>query len=449
MSKRNAKLASWLLAALLVSASVALMATLAFPVAARPSSQNGQDFATPTLSPVELDPVAVTQVGGALEKVTYPAETLGDFAVGNTFALSNYPHGATFTVSVKTDKIIQGITLFARYPHRSGTRAVAEQTDTPGEWKAVLYDRPGQPPWQEFDFYWSITAEDSSFVETTPQHFVYNDPTRVWFKAETPLLRLYWFGYDESFAQVAMEGIAAVQERYLLGFGQPLSYVPVAVLFADVESFAEFSSGGVTGAQQRAGFTSNELGMTVQRFIEIGLPRGCSVFPSISEQTVEWLYAYTTEVITHEVAHLYQFENNINGPTWFIEGGATWFSMESFRVRQEGLRDRDSDDDLPTLQGSGPSSGSFTPNGCNALAYWMGASFYNYIYGAYGMDAIGTWLGLIGQTYRMDEALLQATGKTLSELEHDWRIYLGLTPEVFVMPTDEYRFPPTVTPFGQ
>jgi hypothetical protein len=79
----------------------------------------------------------------------------------------------------------------------------------------------------------------------------------------------------------------------------------------------------------------------------------------------------------------------------------------------------------------------------------MGTSFYNFMYGTYGLEGIGQWHELLGNNLRMDDALVQVTGKTLAELERDWRIYLGLVPDPYVRPTEPYAFPPTVTPFGQ
>lgn len=428
---------------------LSLMSVVVLPIGANPSTQYGADFATPTLNAVDTIDFDIVSVGGSSVTVTYPAERIGAFQIGETHARSDYPNGATFLLTIEAVEPITNVTLIVRYPHNSGTRAIAQPTAVANEWQALLYEQPGQPPWQEFDFFWRITDAQEVTVESTPQHFVYSDPTRVWFKAETPLLKLYWFGADAEIATVAMQGMYAIHERHVQGFGKPLSYTPIAVLFPDLTSFAEFAGGGTSGASRRAGFTSNQLGMTVQRLGTLGVTFSCPAYPPATEQTLQWLYESTATTITHEVAHLYQFENNINGPTWFIEGGATWFSTNPTRGRQEGLRDRPADADLPTLQGYGPSTSGFTPNGCNALAYWMGTSFINYIYGSYGMDAIGTWLDLIGSNVVMDDALIQVTGKDLAALEADWRAYLGITAEVFVLPTPAYQFRASPTPFGQ
>lgn len=220
------------------------------------------------------------------------------------------------------------------------------------------------------------------------------------------------------------------------------------MVFSDADTFGEFSNAGAAGNSRRAGFTSNDLGMTVQRFQELGFISSCPRNPSPAEQTTEWLYSYMTEVITHEVTHLYQFDKNVGGPTWFIEGGATWFSLYSVRAGT-GLRDHTEGQDIPTLQGTGPGGGGNIPNGCNAPGYWMGASFIQWIYGQYGMEGITEWFNLISRNTRMDDALIAVTGKSLAELEPEWRAYLGYNPQPFIPPTEAYQFPPTVTPFGQ
>lgn len=421
-----------------------LLAVMVLPTLASPPRQNGNDFPTPTLSVAAAEPVSIELVGGTVETIVYDGETIGAFEISETSATSNYPNGILFNVAIASELDIARVTLFIRYPHGSGERTFAELVDADtGEWQALLYDTPGQPPWQVFDFYWSVTADTGDFAETTPQSFIYSDPTRVWMKSETPLLRLYWFGYDESFGQLAQDTIAGMQERYIQGFGQPLSYVPIAVLYPDVDSFLEFQS-RVESSRQPGGFTSSALGMTVQR-VRNPDESDCPLYPETPDE--QSMAAAST--ISHEVAHLYQYENNVIGPTWFIEGGATWFSANPFRGRQEGLRDRDVDADLPTLQGVGPSRSGIAPNGCDFLAYWMGFSFHNYLYGVYGIDAISTWYELVSRNVLMDDALIAATGKNLAELERDWRVYLGLTPDVFVRPTDAYSFPSAPTPFGQ
>lgn len=426
---------------------VMLLVSYAFPVLASPRLQ-GTDYPTMTPPSVEVDTVAVEEVGGNADPVVFTGEKVGEVIFGDTSVVSHYPDGATFTVTIETEQELDQVTLFIRYPHGSGTRVPAGRGDGENEWVAVLYDTSDQPPWQRMDFFWRAIDLAGNSVETTPQNYVYSDPTRVWYRAANDQLELYWFGQDEDFAQVVMNGMAAVQERWLLGFGEPLSFRPIAVVFSDADTFGEFSNAGAAGNSRRAGFTSNDLGMTVQRFQELGFISSCPRNPSPVEQTTEWLYNYMTEVITHEVTHLYQFDKNVGGPTWFIEGGATWFSLNSVRAGT-GLRDHTEGQDIPTLQGTGPGGGGNIPNGCNAPGYWMGASFIQWIYGQYGMEGIAQWFDLISRNTRMDDALIAVTGKSLAELEPEWRAYLGYNPQPFIPPTEAYQFPPTVTPFGQ
>ncbi len=424
-----------------------LLVSYAFPVLASPRLQ-GTDYPTMTPASVEIDPVLVEEVGGNADPIAFPGETVGATVFGVTTVVSDYPNGATFTVTIETDQEIDQVTLFIRYPHGSGTRVPAGRGAGEDEWVAILYDTSDQPPWQRMDFFWRAIDLEGGSVETAPQNYVYSDPTRVWYRAANDQLELYWFGWPEEFAQVVMEGMAAVQERWLMGFGELLSFRPIAVVFSDADTFGEFSNAGAAGNSRRAGFTSNDLGMTVQRFPELGFISSCPRNPSPQEQTMEWAYDYMTEVITHEVTHLYQFDKNVGGPTWFVEGGATWFSLNSIRAGT-GLRDHTAGQDITTLQGPGPGGGGNIPNGCNAPGYWMGASFIQWIYGQFGMEGIAEWFNLISRNTRMDDALIAVTGKSLAQLEPEWRTYLGYDPQPFIPPTDAYQFPATVTPFGQ
>ncbi|MBI5931778.1 MAG: hypothetical protein HY862_20885 [Chloroflexi bacterium] len=424
-----------------------LLVSYAFPVLAAPRLQ-GTDYPTMTPANVEIDPVAVEEVGGNSEPVVFLGETKDGFTIGDTTVVSDYPNGATFTVTIQSEQELDQVTLVIRYPHGSGTRVQAGRGTGENEWVATLYDTDDQPPWLRMDFFWRVIDLAGGSVETTAQNYVYSDPTRVWYHAANDQLELYWFGWPEEFAQAVMHGMAVVQERWLLGFGEPLSFRPIAVVFSDADTFGEFSNAGAAGNSRRAGFTSNDLGITVQRFPELGFISSCPRNPPPEDQTIEWAYDYMTEVITHEVTHLYQFDKNVGGPTWFVEGGATWFSLNSIRAGT-GLRDHNPGQDILTLQGDGPGGGGNIPNGCNAPGYWMGASFIQWIYGQYGMEGIHQWFDLISRNTRMNEALIAVTGKNLAQLEPEWRAYLGYNPEPFVPPTQEYQFPPTVTPFGQ
>ncbi len=437
-----------ILAGLVVASSTLLLSLILIAglVSADPPAQI---LPTPTLNLTDTGDVEVVEVGGTLETLTFEREEVDGIKVGETAARSEYPNGAIFTVTVESDElVINTVTLRVRYPHNSGARSFAEPTDNPNEWRTVLYEIGGdQPPWQEFDFYWSIADSNGDVHETSRHHFVYSDPARVWYLAEGPYLKLYWFGYGGELAFTVHQRMAAFRERFEMAFGEGLSYKPIAVLFADQTSFAEFLAGGDSRARRILGFTSSDLGMTVQRFFEPG-PRSCPQFPPAEVQDDQFVYEYTASVIGHELTHLYQYDKNLTGPHWFTEGAAEWFS-DAFRNHPQGLLPTSPDDDLPTLQGIGPSTGASTPSGCNALAYWVGASFHNYVYNVYGMEAIVTWYDRMSRNFLMDDALIEATGKNLAQLERDWRVWLGYPAEVYVRPTDVYRFPPTMTPFGQ
>ena len=135
----------------------------------------------------------------------------------------------------------------------------------------------------------------------------------------------------------------------------------------------------------------------------------------------------------HEVAHLYQGELGIGGPSWWVEGQAMFFeTFDEYPVneRLRALADLRGGD-FPSFQGDGPGGGAVTAqeDGCTHLIYDMGSSFMRWIVDTYGgMDTYHAIVETMSQARTLDEALEAATGKTLIELENEWRAFLGVGP---------------------
>jgi hypothetical protein len=104
---------------------------------------------------------------------------------------------------------------------------------------------------------------------------------------------------------------------------------------------------------------------------------------------------------------------------------------------------------LPALlEGSGPSQNSVGPDGINRLGYDMGYVFYKWFVEIYGLDAHREFMELLGPSIGFNAALEQVTGLPYQEIERQWRIWLGASPEApTLVPIPTMRFPPTVTPF--
>lgn len=406
--------------ALVAVAGLALIIAirLVMPAAAAPGAQT--TLPTPTLFPVDEVVYALETVGGAPETLTFTYAPDGPFDLGAATVTSQYPRGMVFTLAPESSGgPITDVILFLRYAHGSGTRVVAEYDAAREAWVAHPWETgAGQPAWTHFVFYWRVRDASGASVETAAYEADYSDPTREWFRLETPYYVVYWFGMAEDdpdlFAREAAHAIAATHPRRVAGFGRALSYTPIGVIYGSEEAMSEMVGSGVTNPTA-GGYTSDSLGITVQFVPE--------------DRDVEYQVNWLAHVLTHELTHLYQFDvvGGTRGPNWWTEGQADWF----------GYAPRDYDarlfklvtlQDLPTLSKPVPRNIEQADGGLY-LVYDMGASFLNWLSLNYG--GIDTHRQVVEQMQRgvsLYDALEQATGRTFFDLENEWRAYLGLAP---------------------
>jgi hypothetical protein len=137
---------------------------------------------------------------------------------------------------------------------------------------------------------------------------------------------------------------------------------------------------------------------------------------------------------------LYQYANGgTSGLTWFIEGSATFFELNSGPRIEQRVRRWAREGRLPTLQGSGPGGRE---------AYDVGYMFWVWLTEMYGKEAHRRVWELIraGRTQRA--ALEAITNRNFIELETEFRTWLGaVNPEVPTpLPTLPFFLPPSPTP---
>lgn len=395
-----------------------MVMALVFPALAAPPGQDDM-LPTPTLFPVEDLAYTLETVGGEDKTLTVAHAAAGDFTFSETTIISRYPRGMVFTIqpeSVKGD--IQDVILFIRYPHGSGTRVVAEpDASVPGGWLAHPWALgEGQPAWTHFNFYWRVRDTTGATVDTEPVPMDYWDPTRLWHRLETPYYIVYWFGVSDDdpdqFAQQAAYAIISTHERRVAGFGEAISYTPIATVYGSRADWDEIYASGISNSTA-GGLTSNALGMSVQ-YAPVGP----------TKEQINWL----SHVITHELTHMYQFDvvGGSTGPNWWMEGQAEWFG---FRPGRYDIRLME----LATLQNLPTLSREVTRNliqadGTMYLVYHMGASFINWFIANFGIEAHADTVILMKQNTDLYEALETVTGVSFFELENRWRAYIGLPP---------------------
>ncbi len=388
---------------------------LAFPVAAAPPAQGA--LPTPTPDPIENLEYELSVVGGLDETLTFDHGEVDGFVIGESTVRSTYPRGMVFTLSPQSPNgAIQDVWLVIRFHHNSGTRVLAEWDDELEAFVAHPWDTgEGQPAWTQFDFHWRVRDVTGVLVETEPIATEYWDPNREWFRLETPVYLVYWWGLSQDdpdrAANYWAQAIMGTEPRRVAGFGEPIAYKPVATVYGNRQAWDETYGSGISNPFA-GGLTSHDLGMSVQY---------------IPGRATDVDIAWIGTVITHELTHMYQFQTNIGGPLWWTEGQAEWFALNpgDYDARMMNLATLQ---DIPSLT-STIGSGTVQADGRRALAYDVGPSFINWLVANYGgIDTMRQIVELQGSTTPVIEAIEEVTGVSFFDLENGWRTYVGFEP---------------------
>ena len=259
----------------------------------------------------------------------------------------------------------------------------------------------------------------------------YADNTRKWQRAESEDVLVFWqAGLPDDIGPDVMDAVKKNRPVYYKNWGRLLNYRPRVIVYADYKPWSEWRPkvGVSAGGIRRAGETSAGWGGTVQVY---------SAHPNLD--------VLASGTVLHEIGHLYQFQNGgtFVAYCWLYEGDATYHEVAQEYDYLARAQDIAAAGELPTLQGSGPSC-----DGANAReAYDIGYSFFKYLEETFGPDAHLRLWKLIGQGKTVKDALQQITDMDFTEMETDFRTWLG-APNVeppTVVPTNEFTFPPTPT----
>lgn len=392
--------------------------------------------ATPTLPPVS---------GELVDWYTEPRESwdlpffLPDTSEGDAvWELSNnefeslYPNGFVFRTHVTSNKgdIVEASIIFSHAPAELKRRAalIYPNGEVVYQWEPDV----ALPPWVAVNYYWSFT--DSSGNRYRSPWILgneYADYRNNWERVETEdVIVFVQRGLQDRVLDETLTAMRGQHDTYVKAWGGPLSYKPRVILFSNRDDFFRWQEFFIGSSV--VGRTAPEWGATVQ--IVIGYD----------------YKAFAWGTVLHEIAHLYQFEyaqdSFANSSFWFNEGNATLFEVEQDYDYERRVRDLVNTQGLPILfQGDGP--GNFDEAGRNRLAYDVGYTFWYWLVEVYGWEAHrrvieGMQAGLSG--YAAMEAV---TGLSTVAMETQWREWLGaFGPPPTLIPTAEYRFPPTITP---
>ncbi|MBI5929352.1 MAG: hypothetical protein HY862_08595 [Chloroflexi bacterium] len=409
---------------------------------------------TATFLPVEDLEYSLETVAMTADPILFDDQTVEGYTFSSVTYVTKYPHGMQFTATITPPEghAILGVNVMYESAGGGKGRAQADLTANPNEWQGIPFDRGGLPPWQKFKVWFRVSDDAGTSIETTPVEVVYIDPTREWHRIESQDVIAYWFDFPEQLGVEVVTALAQVRDKYEKGFGGLLPFKPIVVIFPPGDSIGEFEPGGIANPRT-TGQASDDTQSVVLRVrgLEIEEIRKDCIWNE--PRDLQWQMRFAASVATHEVAHLYQFQfYDGRGPAWWIEGDATFFETDSGPFDQRMRHLAEMGVDLATLQDQGPSGmvGSPAQDGCTHLGYEMGTSFINWLVNTYGgYEVHRQIIELMDSNVSLPEALEQVTGITFLDLERQWRTYIGLNPEPVIIPTLEYQFPATSTPFGQ
>jgi hypothetical protein len=382
---------------------------------------------------------SVTIVGGVDAVQSYPDQTVEGFTFSDLTFRSRYPEGMELTATITPP---EGVTISeVRLPYvftntgNRGNIATVSLGTAPNTWVATLYELRGMTPWHEIEAQWDVRTSEGESILSEPVRGVYYDATREWYRAESEDIVVYWFGVSDDLGQYVIEAMAGNRETYHQGFGVELPYRPVAVIYPPGGIWNEYK-GDTTVDDTNFGSTGTIIpapGSTIQRVRTLEpaeIRADCIWNPENPDETFQFNQAASTTV--HEVAHLYQTERGVNGPSWWLEGQATFFeTFTEYPVHDRLRKLGEIRGDFPTFQGDGPGGGPYTAaeDGCTHLIYDMGSSFMLWLVDAYGgLDVYRAIVDEMAKGYTLEQTLDRVLGKTLLDLENEWRAFLGFGP---------------------
>jgi hypothetical protein len=346
-----------------------------------------------------------------------PTDSIPHLVWSDSQLTSEFPNGALFSLRASAPSgilqarlhlTLDGAVFYAQDalvpPHAEGESVLIQ-----ARWNGLSLSRDPSPPWMPLQYWWSIADKTGQIITTPPQQALYSDPwRRPWQTKAGVHVDVYTYEQGRAFIDdvVAYGDSAVAQLR--AGYGYDLPYRPAIVVYNSAEE-------GDTdfGVGERAPFGSFVVGRAYP---------GTSGVALLARPD----RAYLQRVITHELAHLYQYQIGVQlfeAPHWWIEGDAKAKEPSASQERSLTYARR------VALEGRLPAlatwdSRNYTSESDLDHALKIGASFVLYLREIYGAGALAyfyqTWR--TGGDFRA--AFPQAFNASLESLSQAWGAWL-------------------------
>jgi hypothetical protein len=346
-----------------------------------------------------------------------PAAADGAIVVRSWDARVDFPRSIGFTLDAEaaagvTDVQLQVSTPGQRYGN--ATRNVRPRF-TPGqsvraEW---LWPRFGSalPPGSEVVYRWRITDAAGGVLETPARSVRVDDPRHAWREASDGLVTVRWYRGGDAFGRTvlaaARDSVAHLERDQGVTLQSPLTIH----IYGSQQDLFE----AVPGAPGWIG--------------GIAIPDFDTVMLGIAPDDLDWGRRALTHEIAHQVIYQMTFHPTLGSrvPTWLNEGLAVVAEGETEAKTRELLDEAVRTDTLPTLRSL---SGGFSGRGGHlaGVAYAASESAVRFLLARGGPEQMRSVLLALAEGVNADDAARRVYGRSLDQLEDEWRTSLNLTP---------------------
>jgi hypothetical protein len=340
-----------------------------------------------------------------------------DIEIVRAEARVEYPSQVTFSLEAESGSEIQTAVLEYGLTGRDCTpdlNLAVPEGFSPGrridvEWTWRVASSGNLPPGTEIWWSWRLEDDQGNVFRTERQWVTWIDSVHDWKLLESGNIRLHWYRGTEEYNREFLAAAESAREILRTDIGTwPEAEINIYIY----GSTQDMKDALVKEPEWIGGLSFGEN----QRTIMIGIGRG----------EEEW----GKSTISHELAHTV-VDSVMNGcyaslPLWLNEGiamEAEQFLDEEFsRTLEEAVYY----DTLFTLREI--SYEYQYVDGDPTLTYAESHSATQYVIGEYGGEKIFRLLKRLGQGYTYDNAMLDAFGVDMDELEDAWRASIGADP---------------------
>jgi hypothetical protein len=353
----------------------------------------------------------VLVLAGTMDALSNTTAQAPPIQVLNQSVESHFPDDLTFHLLVRSDEgDIVKAELYIQVGWEETMRQVAPEAFTPApevELTAVWSTFAETiPPFIEITYYWQVTDSAGQTLNTERVSSEYTDATHDWHRLEDEHVVVLWYDWPVSAGQALFEASQEAYDHVALITGTTTEQAIRVVIYGTREDFCAFFAPR-SCQDWIGGLTSS--GVTVQ-------------WGSIRD--LEW---FTDDVIPHELAHVFYGEifrdTWIHFPTWFNEGIAVYNERHDHAWEMTLVLEAAKEGKLKSLpvmtRGGGVSQGEVH------LWYAVAYSLVAYLAETYGEETLGELVLAVADNIPFEDALTRTTGLDMTQLEMEWRAWLG------------------------